>query len=137
MTQHQIRDFVLARARMCCEYCLSPLNFSSDDFAVEHIVPKSLFGSDDLDNLALSCQGCNNRKFVSVSAVDPVSGVETRLYHPRTDVWFEHFVWNDDFTILIGLTAVARATIERLELNRSRVQNLCRILVLANEHPKF
>ena len=137
MTQHQIRDFVLARARMCCEYCLSPLNFSSDDFAVEHIVPKSLFGSDDVDNLALSCQGCNNRKFVSVSAVDPVSGVETRLYHPRTDVWFEHFVWNDDFTILIGLTAVARATIERLELNRSRIQNLRRILVLANEHPKF
>ena len=137
MTQHQIRDFVLARARMCCEYCLSPLNFSSDDFAVKHIVPKSLFGSDDVDNLALSCQGCNNRKFVSVSAVDPVSGVETRLYHPRTDVWFEHFVWSDDFTILIGLTAVARATIERLELNRSRIQNLRRILVLANEHPKF
>ena len=137
MTQHQLCDVVLTRARKCCEYCQSPLDFSSDDFAVEHIVPKSLLGSDDLDNLALSCQGCNNRKFVSVSAVDPVSGVETRLYHPRTDVWFEHFMWSDDFTILIGLTAVARATIERLELNRSRIQNLRRILVLANEHPKF
>jgi HNH endonuclease len=100
---------------------LSPLEFSSDDFAVEHIVPKSLLGSDDLDNLALSCQGCNNRKFVAISAIDPTTGSETRLFHPRLDVWLDHFIWSDEATELIGLTAVARATIARLELNRSRV----------------
>ena len=61
MTKTEIRDFVLTRAEFCCEYCRSPQNFSSDDFAIEHIVPKSLGGMDVLDNLALSCQGCNNR----------------------------------------------------------------------------
>jgi HNH endonuclease len=99
MTKGQIRDLVVARTKSRCEYCFSPLDFSSDDFAVEHIVPKSLLGSDDLDNLALSCQGCNkscqgcnNRKFVALSAIDPVTGVETRLFHPRLDVWLEHFL---------------------------------------------
>lgn len=135
MTQSQIRDFVFERAKLRCEYCQSPLSFSSDDFAVEHVIPKSLSGSDDLSNLALSCQGCNNRKFIAIAALDPVSGVETRLYHPRSDPWAEHFVWSEDSTILIGLTAVARATIQRLALNRPRVQNLRRILWLAGEHP--
>jgi HNH endonuclease len=135
MTKTQIRDFVVSRAKSRCEYCLSPLEFSSDDFAVEHIVPKSLLGSDDVDNLALSCQGCNNRKFVAISAIDPTTGLETRLYHPRLDVWLDHFIWSDEATELIGLTAVARATITRLELNRSRVQNLRRVLVMAGKHP--
>ncbi len=135
MTKTQIRDLVVFRAKSRCEYCLSPLNFSSDDFAVEHIVPKSLLGSDAVDNLALSCQGCNNRKFVAISAIDPTTGLETRLYHPRLDGWLAHFIWSDDSTQLIGLTAVARATIARLELNRERVQNLRRVLVLAGNHP--
>ncbi len=134
MTKSQIRDVVVARAKSRCEYCLSPLDFSSDDFAVEHIVPRSLLGSDDLNNLALSCQGCNNRKFIALSAIDPATGVETRLFHPRLDIWFDHFIWSDDSTELIGLTAVARATIARLELNRARVQNLRRVLVLAGKH---
>ena len=135
MTQSQIRAFVATRADRRCEYCQSPLEFSSDDFAVEHIVPKSLSGSDELWNLALSCQGCNSRKFVAISAMDPATGFESRLYHPRLDDWATHFDWSDDATILIGLTAVARATIERLELNRSRVRNLRRVLALAGEHP--
>ncbi len=122
MTQNQIRVLVVTRAGGRCEYCRSPLEFSSDDFAVEHIVPKSLSGSDELGNLALSCQGCNSRKFVSINAIDPATGLESRLYPPRLDDWVTHFQWSDDATILIGLTAVARATIERLELNRSRAR---------------
>jgi hypothetical protein len=136
MTKTEIRDFVLTRAGFCCEYCRSPRNFSSDDFAVEHITPKSLSGLDDVDNLALSCQGCNSRKFTAISAIDPVSGLETSLFHPRIDIWAEHFIWSDDTTMLIGLSAMARATIQKLDLNRSRVKNLRRVLALAGEHPK-
>jgi hypothetical protein len=136
MTKIEIRDFVLTRANFCCEYCRSPRNFSSDDFAIEHIMPKSLGGLDEINNLALSCQGCNNRKYVATSAIDPVSGVETLLFNPRTNIWTEHFIWSDDTTTLIGLSRTARATIQKLDLNRSRVQNFRRVLALAGEHPK-
>ncbi|HEY2383109.1 MAG TPA: HNH endonuclease [Terriglobia bacterium] len=55
-TRAQVRE----RAQNTCEYChlhqddspLAPLH-------IEHIVPKSHGGSDDLDNLALACIDCN------------------------------------------------------------------------------
>jgi hypothetical protein len=37
------------------------------------------------------------------------------LFHPRTDIWRDHFRWNG--AELIGLTDVARATIEVLAIN--------------------
>ena len=114
MNQNEIRLFVLERANECCEYCQSPHNFSSDDFAVEHIVAKAQGGNDDLNNLALSCQGCNNRKYTSTHGLDTVTGELVGLHNPRIDIWEEHFVWNDDTSILIGLTSIARATISKL-----------------------
>jgi thioredoxin reductase len=47
----------------------------------------------------------------------------------------EHFVWNEDFTEIIGKTAKGRVTIKVLKLNRQSVMNLRKILVLAGEHP--
>ena len=51
--------------------------------------------------------------------MDPVSGNIVSLFHPRSDNWHEHFHWSNDFTEIIGLTDRARATIEKLQLNRS------------------
>ena len=50
------RKAVAERALYCCEYCQSQLKFSADSFSVEHIVPQSRGGSDDVSNLALACQ---------------------------------------------------------------------------------
>lgn len=36
------------------------------------------------------------------------------LYHPRLQQWGEYFAWNDDFTLVIGLTPTGRATVEAL-----------------------
>ncbi len=41
-----------------------------DDFSVEHITPKSSGGTDDPENLAMSCQGCNNRKYTALEAIN-------------------------------------------------------------------
>lgn len=41
------------------------------------------------------------------------------LFHPRLDIWNEHFVWNE--VVLIGLTARGRATVEALDLNRTLI----------------
>ena len=43
--------------------------------------------------------------------------VRTRLYHPRNDVWAEHFAWHG--AELIGTTAVGRVTVRVLGINES------------------
>jgi hypothetical protein len=129
------RRQVEERAAGRCEYCLSPLAYSPDPFAVEHIMPRSRGGSHRPTNLAFSCQGCNSGKYTSTEALDAATGERVSLYHPRQHRWRDHFAWNADFTLLMGLTAIGRATIVRLDLNRPHVVNLRRLLITVGEHP--
>lgn len=131
----QNKAFVSERANHCCEYCLSQLRFSPDPFAIEHVIPLAAGGLDELDNTALSCQGYNNHKYVSVTAVDPSTGKETRLYNPRHDKWIDHFAWAANFSTIVGITPTGRATVERLQLNREGVVNLRKALRLLGYHP--
>lgn len=58
-----------------------------------------------------------------------------QLYHTRQQQWSDHFAWNDDdFTLIIGLTPIGRATVEVLQLNREGVVNLRRVLYAMGEH---
>jgi hypothetical protein len=129
------RKAVVKRARGCCEYCRSQARFAMQPFSVEHIIPQSQGGQTKLDNLALSCQGCNNHKYTKTEGRDPVSGDIVPLFHPRRQRWRDHFVWNDDFTLIIGLTPTGRATVEALRLNREGLVNLRRVLYAMGEHP--
>jgi hypothetical protein len=131
----ELRQAVAARAEGCCEYCWSQAQYATQAFSVEHIVPRAKGGTSTLDNLALSCQGCNNHKYNKTEGVDPVNHVVVPLYHPRNQRWHDHFVWSDDYTLILGLTPIGRATIETLRLNRPGVVNLRRILYRLGEHP--
>ncbi|MBI3796989.1 MAG: HNH endonuclease, partial [Deltaproteobacteria bacterium] len=70
LTSHR-KQSVVQRARECCEYCRSQARLSPDPFSIEHIIPRSSGGTDVLTNLALACQGCNNRKYTATAAIDP------------------------------------------------------------------
>ena len=129
------KEKVARRAHGYCEYCKSRADYSPDTFSIEHIIPLARGGSHDLSNLALSCQGCNNRKFISIEAEDPVNGERVALFHPRRDSWSDHFSWNEDCTLVVGLTPTGRATVERLDLNRPGVVNLRRLLLVVGLHP--
>ena len=129
------RARVVERAKGCCEYCHSQEQYSPDSFSVEHIIPISKGGVSDFDNLAFACQGCNNRKYTSTEAIDAVSQATVALYHPRQHHWGEHFAWSDDCTLILGLTPIGRAAVEKLQLNRLGLVNLRRILFEAGEHP--
>lgn|SRR5579871_666984 len=129
------RQTVIERAGGCCEYCRSQMRYSPDPFSAEHILPRAMGGGNAPTNLALSCQGCNNLKFTSTEAPDPITGVLTPLFHPRRHPWSEHFAWSEDFTFMVGKTPTGRATIERLQLNREGVVNLRQVLVTINRHP--
>ena len=46
------------------------------------------------------------------------------LFHPRRHRWDEHFIWSADGLRIVGLTAIGRATIAALDLNRQRVVHI-------------
>lgn len=131
----QQKKAVAERANGCCEYCRSQARFAIQPFSIEHIIPRSLGGETTLDNLALACQGCNNHKYNKTEGRDLISGDITSFYHPRQQRWSEHFAWNNDFTLVIGLTSIGRTTVEALQLNREGVVNLRKVLYATGEHP--
>lgn len=127
--------FIRERAAGCCEYCLSQDNFTTEPFVVEHIQPLAAGGKSVLDNLAYACSGCNGGKAAKTFAIDPQTEAVVPLFHPRQQQWYEHFQWSSSKTEIVGITTTRRATINALGLNRKALINLCRALVLANEHP--
>jgi HNH endonuclease len=112
-----LRQLVRKRAKFLCEYCHSPEWSSADLFTLEHLLPQSLGGSDQLDNLALACRRCNERRYNFTTGIDLETGLETQLFQPRQQVWAEHFIWADEGIKIISLTSTGRATCNRLDLN--------------------
>jgi hypothetical protein len=86
---------------------------------VEHIIPRARGGSDQPPNLALACRSCNLSKGTSQRARDPTTGDLVAIFDPRNDSWNEHFQLNLDTFQIEGLTAVGRATVRRLGMNRA------------------
>ncbi len=131
----QQRQQIESRADGVCEYCKSPVRYAVQSFECDHIIPLALDGITELDNLAFACGGCNRYKSAKTDGIDPDSRQPVPLFHPRQQVWHDHFVWNDTYAIIIGITATGRATVNALQLNRAGVVNLRRMLIMANEHP--
>jgi hypothetical protein len=129
------RQAVKVRANFLCEYCLCPEYFSPDPFECDHIIPTAKGGIEDLINLALACSGCNGFKSDNIQAIDPATGQLAFIYNPRKNNWEEHFCWNEDFTLILGLSPIGRATIFKLQLNRQSIINLRHVLCQVGEHP--
>lgn len=121
--------------RYRCAYCLSPEALMGVTFEIEHIVPTSAGGLTVRPNLCLSCPTCNRHKANRIAAYDHETGSETPLFHPRQDVWNEHFVWSEEATLLQGLTVTGRATIAMLRMNRAVIVQLRRYWVALQLHP--
>ncbi len=102
---------------------------------VEHLLPRAKGGSDEEENLWLSCSLCNRYKGAQVSAVDPLSGDAVRLFNPRQDRWSDHFLWSADEVNIAGRTPEGRATVEALKLNNELAVEVRRNWVQAGWHP--
>ena len=106
---------VKQRAQFRCEYCRMPEQFSSIAFEVDHIIATQHGGKTMAGNLALACFGDNHHKGPNLAGIDPKTGKKTWLYNPRRQKWERHFLWRGP--ILVGKTAVGRATIATLNIN--------------------
>ncbi|MDX2230180.1 MAG: HNH endonuclease signature motif containing protein [Leptolyngbyaceae cyanobacterium bins.349] len=117
---NELKQTIRERAKYLCEYCHSPERLSANRFTVDHVIPKSLGGSDEFDNLALACRRCNERRYNFVASIDPETKNIVPIYNPRKQKWAEHFVWLDQGVVIEGTTPIGRATCLRLDLNDTR-----------------
>jgi hypothetical protein len=74
-------------------------------------------------------------KAEQVQARDGRTGRLVRLFNPRRQQWSRHFRWSDDGTVIIGLTACGRATIEALKLNNELAKQARALWRDAGIHP--
>jgi hypothetical protein len=120
LTMHPKYAIVAARANRACEYCDAPEVISNFAFEVDHTTPISKAGSDDFDDLALSCRIFNLRKSDHTDAIDPLTQTVVPLFNPRRQNWSEHFekLPRSPYEI-IGKPPIGRATVLRLNLNSS------------------
>jgi 5-methylcytosine-specific restriction endonuclease McrA len=79
------------RDRDRCEYCKMHQSLQGATFQIEHIIPRSLGGATNLDNLVLACPSCNLHKSNATKGIDPETGQFVPLFHPVHQTWTEHF----------------------------------------------
>jgi len=80
-----------------------------------------------LFNLACACDRCNAYKGPNLSSIDPADGSIVNLFHPRRDVWLEHFAIQD--ARIVGLSPTGRATVRLLQMNSRRRVEIRRELI--------
>lgn len=110
-----LAENVKKRAGGRCEYCMLLDGWMPLRHQLDHVIASKHHGSDDENNRAFACFACNHSKGPCIAGIDPVSGVITRLFHPRLHKWSTHFRW--DGATLIGRTAIGRTTIDVLAIN--------------------
>lgn len=113
----RVRQRLSQQASFRCGYCHTQEAVSGVPLTVEHILPRARGGSDNEDNLWMSCRLCNEANGVQTYAVDSLSGELVPLFNPRQQVWAEHFVWSGDGVQVIGCSPTGRATVTALSLN--------------------
>jgi hypothetical protein len=110
------RNLVRSRALLRCEYCgLPEANSPVLPLHIEHIIARKHGGPTRSSNLALGCFHCNFHKQTDLVGFDPITRRRVSLYHPRRHKWRRHFRWQG--VILVGKTAIGRATVNVLAMN--------------------
>lgn len=131
----EVRARVKAQAKNQCGYCRSLQKYVLGILEIEHIIPKALGGTDDEENLWLSCRLCNAFKGVQSHGQDPVTNRQVKLFNPRHQKWLRHFTWTEDGTYIVGLTACGRASVTALQLNNAYAVTVRQAWVSAGWHP--
>jgi hypothetical protein len=129
-----LREQVIAHAGGRCEYCRT-LQAIVVEMEVDHIAPESAGGATNLDNLSLSCVGCNGFKLAFQSAVDPETGEEASLFNPPQPTMDRAFRLERGRHTHHGPDARRPCHHRPLRMNRERVVEARRLWVEAGWHP--
>jgi HNH endonuclease len=118
-----------------CSYCLSAVQYVYQTFHIDHILPVAKGGTDDIENLCLSCSWCNSSKATKVNGLDSETNKRVSLFNPRKHLWSDHFKWGVDKVSIQGKTAIGRVTVKALKMNRSEALVVRQNWVSAGWHP--
>ena len=130
-----LRQRVAEQARYRCGYCLTSEAIVGTPMEIDHIIPESLGGPTEEENLWLACSLCNDHKSNRVAALDPLTSEIVRLFDPRRQVWQEHFTWTAEGDRIVGITPTGRATVAALHLNRPSLVRARQAWVSVGWHP--
>jgi hypothetical protein len=129
------RQQVAERSGYRCNYCQSQQRLMGVSLTIDHIMPQSLGGETELDNLCQACWDCNLIKGDRTTGIDLQTGMPVRLFNPNQQKWLDHFRWSEDGAHVIGVTPVGQATVIALKLNRPQLVEARRYWVKAGWHP--
>jgi hypothetical protein len=87
------------------------------------------------ENLCLACPSCNRYKTFRQTGFDLATQEDIALFHPRRQLWTDHFAWDADKILLVGLTSIGRVTIALLKMNRPQLVRVRKMWVKMGEHP--
>src|SRR5882672_772388 len=122
MAQAEVyRQLVEARAGSACEYCRLLQAATGVTFHIEHFLPRSRGGQTVMNNLALSCPGCNLAKAEATTGEDE-SGRTQPLFNPRDYEpsllgWHLHFALEHESGLVVPRTPIGEATVSILKMN--------------------
>lgn len=128
-----LRRWVIQRANNRCEYCGISQIGQVATFHIDHIIPVVAGGETSAENLALACVSCSLRKGARQKLEDSETDELVYIFNPRQQRWNDHFAWNG--VEVIGLTAIGRATVQALNLNRSTMLAIRAEEELRGRHP--
>jgi HNH endonuclease len=126
---------IRAAAKNQCGYCQSQQKYVLGILEIEHIISTAAGGSDEEENLWLSCRLCNSYKGIQTRALDPMTEQTVQLFNPRTQRWSEHFAWSGDGIYVMGLTPCGRATVVAVQLNNDYAVTVRQSWVSVGWHP--
>ena len=98
-----LREKVAAQAHHRCGYCLTSEAIVGTPMEIDHLIPQSLGGLTEEDNLWLACSLCNDHKSDRIAALDPLTDEIVRLFDPRHQIWQEQFAWAAEGDRIVGL----------------------------------
>lgn len=130
-----LRRQIFHKAQHRCGYCLTPQSVIGPLLELEHLIPLAIGGTNDENNLWVACPVCNGAKSDRISAPDPETNTIVPLFNPSKDFWKAHFCWQENGTIILGLTQVGRATVSLLNMNHPDMVLARQLWVSAGWHP--
>jgi hypothetical protein len=109
------RRLVADRAGRLCEYCLVHESDVYHGCEVDHVISIKHGGPTVAENLAYACFHCNRHKGTDIGSLSVPTGSYLRFYNPRTDLWREHFYFNEGR--IEALTEIGEVTARLLDFN--------------------
>lgn len=109
------RRIVRQRSGEGCEYCLIHEDDAFFSFEIDHIISEKHGGLTHPDNLAYTCFFCNRFKGSDIGSVLLPDTQIIRFYHPRKDIWQEHFKLENG--VIQPLTDIGEVTAKILKFN--------------------